>query len=117
MTPTSDAGVAGTAADIRRSRALLLEAQAVRRRLEKLTTLASEAPPSLKRLLDEALVAVQRRADDLARPYSAGSSMPTAKIIRRFTAEARNASASAYSGDAYQSLRLFMLGNSATITV
>lgn len=67
MTPTSEAGVAGAAADIRRSGALVREAHAVRRRLEKLTTLASDAPPSSKRLLDEALVAVQRLADDLAR--------------------------------------------------
>lgn len=67
MTPTRDAGVAGAAADIRRSGALVREAQAVRRRLEKLSALAMDAPPSSKRLLDEALVAVQRFADDLAR--------------------------------------------------
>jgi hypothetical protein len=58
---------AGAAAEIRRAAALLREAQALRRRLEKLTLLASDAPPSSKRLLDEALVAVQRLADDLAR--------------------------------------------------
>jgi len=57
----------GAATEIRRSAALLREAQAVRRRLEKLTVLAAEAPPSSKRLLDEALIAVQRLADDLAR--------------------------------------------------
>jgi hypothetical protein len=57
----------GAAGDIRRAAALLREAQAVRRRLEKLATLATDAPPSSKRLLDEALVAVQRLADDLAR--------------------------------------------------
>ena len=58
---------AGAAAEIRRGAALLREAQAVRRRLEKLTALATDAPPSSKRLLDEAVVAVQRLADDLAR--------------------------------------------------
>jgi hypothetical protein len=52
---------------MRLAAALLREAQAVRRRLEKLATLATDAPPSSKRLLDEALVAVQRLADDLAR--------------------------------------------------
>jgi ribosomal protein L17 len=57
----------GAAAEIRRAAALLREAQAVRRRLEKLATLATEAPLSSRRLLDEALVAVQRLADDLAR--------------------------------------------------
>jgi hypothetical protein len=57
----------GAAAEIRRAAALLREAQAVRRRLEKLTTLATDAPPSSKRLLDEALVALQRLTDDLAR--------------------------------------------------
>jgi hypothetical protein len=57
----------GAAAEIRRASALLRETLAVRRRLEKLVTLATDAPPSSKRLLDEALVAVQRLADDLAR--------------------------------------------------
>ena len=55
----------GAAAEIRRAAALLREAQAARRRLEKLVTLAGDAPPSSKRLL--ALVAVQRLAGDLAR--------------------------------------------------
>jgi hypothetical protein len=59
--------ILGAAAEIRRAAALLREAQAVRRRLEKLATLATDAPPSSKRLLDEALVAVRRLADDLAR--------------------------------------------------
>ena len=58
---------AGAATDIRRAAALLREAHAVRRRLEKLALLATDAAPSSKRLLDEALVAVQRLADDLAR--------------------------------------------------
>lgn len=57
---------AGAGAEIRRAAALLREAQAVRRRLEKLATLATDAPPSSKRLLDEALVALQRLTDDLA---------------------------------------------------
>ncbi len=57
----------GAAAGIRRAAAVLREAQAVRRRLEKLAAVATEAPPSSKRLLDEALVAVQRLTDDLAR--------------------------------------------------
>lgn len=57
----------GAAAEIRRAAALLRETQAVRRRLEKLSLLATDAPPSSKRLLDEAVVAVQRLADDLAR--------------------------------------------------
>lgn len=57
----------GAAAEIRRSAALLRETQAVRRRLEKLSLLATDAPPSSKRLLEEALVAAQRLADDLAR--------------------------------------------------
>jgi len=57
----------GAATEMRRTAALLREAQAVRRRLEKLTLLATDAPPSSKRLLDEALVAVQRVTDDLAR--------------------------------------------------
>jgi hypothetical protein len=55
------------AADIRLAATLLREAQAVRRRLEKLATLATDAPPSSKRLLDEALVALQPVTDDLAR--------------------------------------------------
>ena len=57
----------GAAAEIRRAAALLREVQAVRRRLEKLAVAATEAPPSSKRLCDEALVAVQRLVDDLAR--------------------------------------------------
>ena len=57
----------GAAEEIRRAGALLREAQAVRRRLEKVASLATDAPPSSRRLLDEALVAVQRLADDLAR--------------------------------------------------
>jgi hypothetical protein len=56
----------GAAAEIRRAAALLREAQAVRRRLERLAILATDAPPSSKRLLDETLVAVQRLTDDLA---------------------------------------------------
>jgi hypothetical protein len=60
---TSQGGVT----EIRRTAALLRGAQAVRRRLEKLAALDDDAPPSSKRLLDEALVAVQRLADDLAR--------------------------------------------------
>ncbi len=67
MTAASDGGSTGAAAEIRRSAARLREAQAVRRRLEKLAALATDAPLSSKRLLDEALVAVQRLADDLAR--------------------------------------------------
>jgi len=57
----------GASAEIRRAAALLRETQAIRRRLEKLTTLATDAPASSKRLLDEALTTVQRLADDLAR--------------------------------------------------
>ena len=57
----------GAAAEIRRAAAVLREAQTVRRRLEKLASIATDAPPSSKRLLDEALVAVQRLTDDLAR--------------------------------------------------
>jgi hypothetical protein len=57
----------GAAAEIRRAAAPLREAQTVRRRLEKLATLATDAPPSSKRLLDEALVALQGLTDDLAR--------------------------------------------------
>lgn len=57
----------GAAAEIRRAAALLREAQAVRRRLGKLAILATDAPPSSKRLLDETVVAVQRLTDDLAR--------------------------------------------------
>lgn len=53
--------------DIRRGAMLLRDAQAVRRRLDKLVALATDAPPSSKRLLDEALVAVERLTDDLAR--------------------------------------------------
>jgi hypothetical protein len=65
--PDGDAGTQGAAAEIRRAAAVLREAQTVRRRLEKLVAIATEAPPSSKRLLDEALVAVQRLTDDLAR--------------------------------------------------
>jgi len=57
----------GAAEEIRRAAALLGEAQAVRRRLEKPAAVASDAPPSSKRLLDEALVALQRLTDDLVR--------------------------------------------------
>jgi hypothetical protein len=57
----------GAAAEIRRAAALLREAWAVRRRLEKVATMATDAPLSSKRLLDEALVVLQRVTDDLAR--------------------------------------------------
>jgi hypothetical protein len=56
----------GAAAEIRRASALLCETQAVRRRLAKVVTLATDAPPSSKRLVDEALVVMQSLADDLA---------------------------------------------------
>ena len=67
MTGSATVSTQAAAAEVRRAAALLREARAVRRRLEKLAALATEAPPSSKRLLDEALVAVQRLADDLAR--------------------------------------------------
>jgi hypothetical protein len=57
----------GAAAEIRRAGAVLRDAQAVRRRLEKLAATATDLPPSSKRLLAEAVIAVQRLADDLAR--------------------------------------------------
>jgi hypothetical protein len=60
----------GAAAEIRRAAAFLREAQAVRRPLEKLAAIATDARPSSTRLLDDALVAVQRLTDDLARHQS-----------------------------------------------
>jgi hypothetical protein len=57
---------AGAAAEVRRAAAVVREAQAVRRRLEKLAATAPDIVPSSKLLLDEALVCVQRLADDLA---------------------------------------------------
>ena len=60
MTAGADSNPAGAAAEIRRSAALLRDAQAVRRRLEKLAAIATDAPSSSQRLLDEALIAVQR---------------------------------------------------------
>jgi hypothetical protein len=57
----------GAAEEIRRAAAVLREAHAVRRRLEKLATTATDLPPSSKLRLHDALSAVQRLADDLAR--------------------------------------------------
>jgi hypothetical protein len=58
---------AGAATEIRRAAALLREAQAIRRRLERLTAIATDAPPSSQRLLADSLDTVQRLVDDLAR--------------------------------------------------
>jgi hypothetical protein len=73
----------GAAAEIRRAAAVLREAQAVRRRLEKLAATAPDVPPSSKRLLDEALVAVQRLADDLARHQRVEQRQLAATLHRR----------------------------------
>jgi hypothetical protein len=55
------------AAEVRRTASALREANAIRRRLERLVATGADLPPSSKRLLDEAVIAVERLAHDLAR--------------------------------------------------
>ena len=55
------------AAEVRRTTSALREANAIRRRLERLAASGTELPPSSKRLLEETVVAVERLAHDLAR--------------------------------------------------
>ena len=64
-----DLPAGGTAPDaarvVRRSAAAVRDAQAVRRRLERLAD-GAEVPGSSQRLLEDALLCVQRLTDDLA---------------------------------------------------
>ena len=55
------------AAEVRRTTSALRETNAIRRRLDRLVTTGAELPPSSKRLLDEAVIALERLAHDLAR--------------------------------------------------
>jgi hypothetical protein len=57
---------AGATWDVRRAAAAVRDAQAVRRRLQRLAGGVPDAPPSSQRLLEEALVCLERLADDLA---------------------------------------------------
>jgi hypothetical protein len=65
--PVSGAGrTAGAPWDVRRSAAAVRDVHAVRRRLQRLAASVPDAPPSSQRLLEEALVCLDRLADDLA---------------------------------------------------
>jgi hypothetical protein len=56
----------GASWNVRRSAAAVRDAQAVRRRLERLAAGAPDIPASSQRLLEEALVCLERLAGDLA---------------------------------------------------
>ena len=51
---------------VRRTDMLMREARSVLRRLDRLSTGAAEAEPAIRRLLDEALAAVERLTEELA---------------------------------------------------
>jgi hypothetical protein len=55
------------AAEVRRTTSALREANAIRRKLDRLAATGAELPPSSKRLLEEAVIALERLAHDLAR--------------------------------------------------
>jgi hypothetical protein len=55
------------AAEARRTGSALRETNAIRRRLDRLVGTGADLPPSSRRLLDEAVIAVERLAHDLAR--------------------------------------------------
>jgi hypothetical protein len=57
---------ADPAAAARRTDVLMREARSVLRRLDKLSTTAAEAEPATRRLLDEAVAAVERLTEELA---------------------------------------------------
>lgn len=56
-----------TAAEVRRTSSALRDTNTIRRRLDRLASTGADLPPSSKRLLDEAVVALERLAHDLAR--------------------------------------------------
>jgi predicted nucleic acid-binding Zn-ribbon protein len=62
----SPADPAGLLVAVRRTDMLMREARSVLRRLDKLTAGATEAEPSVRRLLDEAVAAVERLTEELA---------------------------------------------------
>jgi hypothetical protein len=64
MTPSGAADPADPAAAARRTDVLMREARSVLRRLDKLSTTAAE--PATRRLLDEAVAAVERLTEELA---------------------------------------------------
>ena len=63
MTPTDPADLL---AAIRRTDMLTREARSALRRLDRLTASAADAEPSVRRLLDEAVAAVERLTEELA---------------------------------------------------
>ena len=63
MTP---AGPEELLAAVRRTDMLMREARSVLRRLDRLGGAAAEAEPSVRRLLDEAVAAVERLTEELA---------------------------------------------------
>jgi hypothetical protein len=58
-------------AAIRRTDMLMREARSAMRRLDRLTASAADAEPSVRRLLDEAVAAVERLTEELARQQQA----------------------------------------------
>ncbi len=63
MTPTDPADLLVA---VRRTDMLMREARSTLRRLDRLTASAAEAEPSVRRLLDEAIAAVERLTEELA---------------------------------------------------
>jgi hypothetical protein len=63
MTPTDPADLL---AAVRRTDMLMREARSALRRLDRLTASATDAEPSVRRLLDEAVAAIERLTEELA---------------------------------------------------
>jgi hypothetical protein len=63
MTPTDPADLLTA---VRRTDMLMREARSTLRRLDRLTASAAEAEPSVRRLLEEAIAAVERLTEELA---------------------------------------------------
>ncbi|HEY2702491.1 MAG TPA: hypothetical protein VGL20_02265 [Candidatus Dormibacteraeota bacterium] len=63
MTPTDPADLLSA---VRRTDMLMREARSTLRRLDRLTASAAEAEPSVRRLLEEAIAAVERLTEELA---------------------------------------------------
>jgi predicted nucleic acid-binding Zn-ribbon protein len=62
----SPADPADLLAAVRRTDMLMREARSVLRRLDKLSGAAADAEPAVRRLLDEAVAAVERLTEELA---------------------------------------------------
>lgn len=77
----------GAAWDVRRSAAAVRDAQSVRRRLQRLAAGVPDAPPSSQRLLEEALVCLERLSDDLAYHHRSGQRRLQEAIRRPSPAE------------------------------